>query len=572
MKGTPFYAGEYARRNGPAEQRVNAWPLVYYRAPALSVVWPIFEFTDDHTAVRPFFSVYGLDETNHEYNVLWPLSQFDRQTGDNWIFPVFWGSDYGVVFPVYWHLGEPFGKGGGSDSLFPLWILDRYRTNRFDLFCPWPLMHWWSDASLGEGGSMVFPLYRHDRDDAGSRFYSLLWLSGTKTNGDGWRALLPLFYQASNETSSVTATLIWDQGQSGSNHWQLLIPFGYWDRQQRTVISPLWAYWQDEGREMSVAPWSLSWWTRATNCDDLWLVGGLAHASWGQNPGPHHVIPLYYRDAEHRTLLTPLCGWNHGDGDFFYPLTPLAGVRTDAHSGSWLFPLYSHVRQKKTGDVNDWLLLLGGDSQEGRHRHSWFWPLFYYGDDGPLASVPEKTEYCPAYGKTFWCLPFCWYQNRCQIRPPRWLPVAAADSETREASGIRQTPARTNAPPIREYSRTEGAFPFWSYATKSTPARDQSKVDGSLGVLLYNYRREIGPVRGEKAGATNDYTRIRVLWRLWHYERLNGNVSADVFPAITYDHKTDGFKKTSFLWRCFRYERAADGARKLDILFIPVRR
>ena len=55
MKGTPFYRGDYGKRTGPAEQRVNAWPLVYYRNPALSVLWPVLEFTDDHTAVRPIF-------------------------------------------------------------------------------------------------------------------------------------------------------------------------------------------------------------------------------------------------------------------------------------------------------------------------------------------------------------------------------------------------------------------------------------------------------------------------------------------------------------------------------------
>ena len=62
------------------------------------------------------------------------------------------------------------------------------------------------------------------------------------------------------------------------------------------------------------------------------------------------------------------------------------------------------------------------------------------------------------------------------------------------------------------------------------------------------------------------------MWRLWHYERLNGNVSVDVFPSFTYDRKTDGLKKVSFLWRGFRYERAPDGSRKIDILFVPVKR
>src|SRR5258708_36220526 len=122
MKGTPFYTGEYGPRRGPAEQRLNAWPLCYYREPALSVLWPLFESTDDHWAVRPLVSVYGLDRSNREYNVLWPLAQFDRQSLENRVFPVFWGDDYLVAFPLYWHFDQPWGATGGSDSLFPLWI------------------------------------------------------------------------------------------------------------------------------------------------------------------------------------------------------------------------------------------------------------------------------------------------------------------------------------------------------------------------------------------------------------------------------------------------------------------
>jgi hypothetical protein len=63
-----------------------------------------------------------------------------------------------------------------------------------------------------------------------------------------------------------------------------------------------------------------------------------------------------------------------------------------------------------------------------------------------------------------------------------------------------------------------------------------------------------------------------VLWRLWHYERRNGNVSVDVFPSISYDRKTDGFRRISCLWRFYRYERAADGRKKLDVLFVPLMR
>jgi hypothetical protein len=509
MKGTPFFTGEYAKRNGPAEQRVNAWPIVYYRDPALSVLWPIFEFTDDHTAVRPIFSVYGLDRTNRTYCVLWPLTQFDRQTRENWIFPIFWAKDYEVVFPVYWHFGQPWGKTGGTDSLFPLWIFERYGTNEFSLFCPWPLLYWWSDARNRETGSMVLPLYWHERDAAGSGFYSLLWMSGTQTNGDYWRLLPSLYYQASNETYSATAMLLWVQGRSGSNDWRAIFPVACWDRR------------------------------------------------W-------------------HTLLTPLCGWRHGDRGYVYPLTPLAGVRTGVRSGSWLFPLYSHEREKKTGSVDDNFLLLGGHSREGRHRHSWFWPLFDFDNDGPLDSVPEKAERYSTYGKTFWCLPCCWYENRCYVLfetpPARKITTPEPQDISTNSSLTVVAGGGTNAVLVREYSWKQGVFPLWSYATSAKPDRNRSKVKGSVGLVLYDYRHEVSPGRDEQSGVTNDYTRVRVLWRLWHYERRNGDVSVDVFPAIAYDRKADGFKKTSFLWRCFRYEHNAAGAKKLDVLFIPLMR
>ena len=60
-----------------------------------------------------------------------------------------------------------------------------------------------------------------------------------------------------------------------------------------------------------------------------------------------------------------------------------------------------------------------------------------------------------------------------------------------------------------------------------------------------------------------------MLWKLWDWERENDNVTLDVFPAITYDRRGGEYKKVSFLWRFFRYERGPEG-RKLDLLFVPI--
>jgi hypothetical protein len=849
MKGTPFYTGEYSRRQGPVEQRVNVWPAFYYREPALSVLWPLFEMTDDHAAVRPLFSVYGLDQTNHQYNVLWPLAQFDRRTDDNWTFPVFWSDSHFVLFPLYWHYGEPWGNGGGSDSLFPLWLLNRKENGRFGIWSPWPLVYFWSDQTNKADGSMVLPLYWYRSDDQASEFYSLLWSARRKENGDFWRCLLPLYYEAANgenslfvtplwaqgrydaedwkamfplwilsrdgaggfdvfspwplvrlwsdgsgsdrgslvvpfyyqthadtasrflslpwssstdqngywrlllplyfqssntvcstlitplweqghsgrndwqasvplwfrtqegtnrsslycpwplahfwsdrggedhgsaviplywhrrqngesqfiswlwfshtnpdgdyrrllpplyyqettETNSTFITPLWAQGYSETNNWRAVIPLCYWDRRQHVLLSPLWARWRSGESETWLAPWSLSWNTRCPDRDDLTLLGGLARASWGQKPGPGYVFPLFYRDPEQGTLLSPLwLRWRNEDaetsvvpwllswethnpersdlwlagglaraswgakpgGDYILPLyyhdssrlltplfgrddradllylaTPLAGVRTDDHAGSWLFPLYIHSRDKATGEVKDNYLLLGGYQKARWESHVWFLPLFFYRSDLPPDSTPEAGKHSTACRKSFLCLPFCWYRSASYVRPAAKAltetnePVPLPDSAPDRTSVLATT--GTNAPSVRDYTRSHGVFPLWQYASQSTPAEGMSKLDTSVLLWVFDYKHEAGPLPGVQPVATNDYTRTRVLWWLWHYERLNGNVSVDVFPSFTYDRKTDGFKKVSFLWRGFRYERAPDGNRKLDVLFVPLKR
>jgi len=849
MKGTPFYTGEYNRRQGPVEQRVNVWPVFYYREPALSVLWPIFELTDDHIAVRPLFSMYGLDQTNRQYNFLWPLAEFDRRTDDNWTFPVFWSDSYFVFFPLYWHYGQPWGNEGGTDSLFPLWILSRKENDRFNLWSPWPIVWVWSRQQGNTDGSMVFPLYWHQSNDRASEFYSLLWLARSKENGDFWRCLPPLYYQSagkdssmfitplwaqgrsstadwqalfplwvsrhdnsggygvfapaplvylwsngsgsnrgsmvlplycqsregehsrffsllwssgsdsdgywrflfplyfasSNSVGATTLTPLWAQGRSGASDWQALaplwirsgdgtnrsslfcpwplahfwsarggedrgssvfplywywhrndesqfiswlwfshadpngdrwrllpplfyqetgkasstlitplwaqghtetndwraaIPLCYWDRRQHVLLSPLWARWPSGESETWLAPWLLSWNTRSPERNDLTLLGGFARASWGENPGPSYVFPLYYRDPAEGTLLsplwlrwqnedtgtavvpwllswktrnpersdlwmagglaraswgaksggdyvlplyyhdsarllTPLFGWDT-NADFLYLATPLAGVRTDDHAGSWIFPLYIHSRDRMTGLVNDNYLLLGGHQKKQRESYSWFVPLFYYQNLLPPASVPETNNFARDSGTRFWCLPICWYRSDSFIRPSTQAIPKTAEPAPSPALATNQGSAfattTTNAPLVRDYTLSHGAFPLWRYTSRTTPAEATSRRDASVLLWLYDYKHEVNPLPGVGPVATNDYTRSRVLWRLWHYERLNGDVSVDVFPSFTYDRKTDGFKKISFLWRGFRYERAPDGHRKLDILFVPVKR
>ena len=101
---------------------------------------------------------------------------------------------------------------------------------------------------------------------------------------------------------------------------------------------------------------------------------------------------------------------------------------------------------------------------------------------------------------------------------------------------------------MRDTQLEHGVFPLWSYAYADRGDPAQTNVAASVLLRLYDYKRETTPPDGS-ASSTNDYARARVLWHLWHYERLNGDVSVDLFPGITYDCRNDGFKRYAWLWR-----------------------
>lgn len=392
MKGTPFYTGEYKTREGPASDRVNLWPIAYYRNPALSVLWPIGEFSDDRFAIRPIFSMYrdGEGEPWHEFNWLGGLVSFDTESHRHMAFPAFWGPDYFNVFPLYWSGSDPR-SGDNHNALFPLWIWSRDGDETM-LFCPWPLVARFTGPR--ENRFAVFPLWDHRRDPSdpgrysdrfglflagnlrdgashthwavpfyyakdeagtgGDRFVSLPWAA----MGDDWRAI-PLLLSAWSPDGERGRVLLGLGGWEGPERWafplfyhnaetgELVAPLCYRNPHTGVFLSPLWA--SKEGAWRCIPP-LLSWWSPKDGSGRALL--GLA----GWDDARSWAIPLYYRDAASDTLVTPL--WAH-QGARWSAVPPLLSWRS-------LDPA--------TGESS--LYLLGGLAGATPKAH-WFAPLYF---------------------------------------------------------------------------------------------------------------------------------------------------------------------------------------------------
>lgn len=130
-KTTPFYHRDAAEKGTSvapekigaaakteaerATDRVNLWPVAYWRRPVGSVLWPLLTFSEDHWALWPLYSQYrqdGADGKWDEFNVLWPWTQFDTKARNYRVFPAFWGRDaktgtpYHGLLPLWWKSAE----------------------------------------------------------------------------------------------------------------------------------------------------------------------------------------------------------------------------------------------------------------------------------------------------------------------------------------------------------------------------------------------------------------------------------------------------------------------------------
>jgi hypothetical protein len=263
-----------------------------------------------------------------------------------------------------------------------------------------------------------------------------------------------------------------------------------------------------------------------------------------------HVFPLFYNDSTEGTFVSiPVCTW-----------------KEDIKRRTWLYPPIL-TEYSSDGDNKDLYVALGLFHQAWGQGGSdgYLLPLYLYGDRyfySPLAGWNRSGRNGFVYPLTplaglltgedrsgGWLFPLFWHERdkRTDNYRGRFLLWGSYEG----------------SPDFGE----SAFFPLWDYSRDSAPDKGVVNSKGSVLFWLYDYTTTRRP--GDQKTAAVDYTRKRILWRFWRYERDNGDVSMDVFPAITYDSRKDGFKKTSFLWRLFRYERSS-AETKLDLFFVPI--
>lgn len=409
MSSTPFYTGGDVKYTDKVEDRVSLWPLLYHRAPVTSVLWPLFSSADDHVAVRPLYSQYmkhGKREYN-EYNVLWPIAQFDTCEDDYRVFPFFWGKDYDddpyfCLFPEIWWNDEFAGA-------FPFfWLRDRDGRRGFSVF---PL-YWHGhdrDSQYGFTIDTLFPLYFYEHK-TGSRdrvnFWALCKFAGYRREGDEtphhW--LAPLYlrnrlgfyslpYSRYRDGGTLKSRVLcglagMDSNPDGDYRASWLFPLYSHDKAKGAFITPLY------GNTKS-ASWLIPLYYKG-EAKFLTLLGGKdGDVDW--------VVPCYWcdqttfasllywrqlgRDGEiDRAFSIPLLSGyerDHTTGDrLLYLLLGLGGrVWNDETGGaSWVFPLYYRDRES-------FYTLLYGQNPSRR----WLLPLYFEG--------PERMYVTPLYGR-----------------------------------------------------------------------------------------------------------------------------------------------------------------------------
>lgn len=464
---------------------------------------------------------------------------------------------------------------------FPLYFADsedRFITPFFGCgktsFWVFPLLY--NDENL-----FVSPLWisAHNRQDESSGWYVPPLLSGGRVEKDGlhdvrfllgmvgatWGSqahprsswMFPLYYE--DDQGRLVTPLYGSNSREGSR-W--VVPLFYAD--DSSFISLPYMHYRDETQHSSsyFIPPLLSRYTRYDyGATDFSLMLLYRHKNDAKGKVTRDCLfPLYNYNGKTDEFVSLLFGYIQKSGYVnTWWATPLVGTRSGAKTGGWIFPLFN--RKKDVSFEHDLARL-----------------------DSP--TLPDDI--------TFKEVVRC-YTNRVRVAKGSTNMVNKVHYSTNEVASINVNSkisgsvllgsdqdhsvggyynSRKKEYVLTEESKRGNKLFFDNESSRKvifdsvTRQRKGDSMDSTTVALagIYHRKHQEDSIKG------TSYTRTQLLYKLWDREEKNGTVTLDVFPGFTYDSHPDGYSKTSFLWRFFRYEREPGKDAKMDLLFIPVLR
>ena len=383
--------------------------------------------------------------------------------------------------------------------------------------------HVWSETS--GNASWIFPLY-YKGDDS---FYTLFYGHNPRC-----RWFFPLYY---GDKDITLVTPLYGRSQADNSEW--LFPLYY--RDYDSFITPL--FGMDKGS---------TWLVPIFYNDDQWTIVSPLYGR-SKKSNAEWLIPLYHRESGRSFTSLPY-SWRGGtEQTNSYFATILAGIRSGRTQGSWLFPLYD-VKKDTSFDHCATMLDESRLPDEITVRKQRYTNLVW--------NATTKTH---DIARPEWRFRANSFHSRNE---KTFLLFSDADDKIDghigygEGNNTYRIDRRKKLGNRLFFNRDDQRTVNFNVATRQKVADDET-TESSLFLFLYNHERKLNRI------SSDEYKRFSVLWRFWHWEEENGNVSLDVFPGFTYDSKTNGYSKTSFLWRFFRYENDPEKGKKVDVLFIP---
>ncbi|MGD9872910.1 MAG: hypothetical protein AB7T27_01445 [Kiritimatiellia bacterium] len=534
---SPLYASGSTKAGNAGWQAVL--PLYYHSVSAGANTWAtllggVQNLSDGRRwYLTPLLSWGNRREGEGDFWMLGPMAHvnWDKEGANHHVLPLYYRNNRNgtLVSPLVasWPSG-----GDRRTTLIPP-ALSWYSRDGSDrsLWLLGPVSHFnWGPTKKS---SHVFPLYYANQKDG--TFVSPV---AAKWRWQDKRTAYAFPPALSWMTSGDKKSDLWLAGPLAHFSWgkdaekQHVLPLYYANRRSGTWVTPLAAQWKDGGTSKLLSPLFLGVYTRAPDHKELLALLGLFNNRWGDKayPPSGYLVPFYFYEGA-KTFHSLLIGWNRDEKDgYFYPLTPLVGVRTGDTRGGWIFPLGWYLNEPERDSTRAGILW-SYYRRDGKNTVSGMFPFFGYKNK----PAPEKNRDYERFGKSFWCLPSCWYKN--------YTISASAPTHVRK----------------------HGVFPLWNYSLKEIPDKGEHNETGSVLGIGYRHKKETQPSKNIDRESSS------LLGFLWRSHREHGNLSVDVFPGFTYDRKGDDFRRFAWLGRMFRHERTANGV-KMDIFFIPLAR